>query len=105
MMRGCGWLPRFGRRASNGRLRNERSVMADLIAIGYGDETTAAEAAEEVYRLADDLAIQPDAVAVIVRDGEGHYQVTTNHHTVGAGAAWGMLWGLLFGVIFFVPVL
>jgi uncharacterized membrane protein len=79
--------------------------MADLIAIGYDDETTAGEAAEEVYRLADDLVIQPDAVAVIVRDGEGHYNVTTNHHPVGAGATWGMFWGLLFGVLFFIPVL
>ena len=78
--------------------------MADLIAIGYDVETTAAAAAEEVYRLADDLIIQPDAVAVIVRDSQGHYQVTTNHHPVGAGATWGMFWGLLFGVLFFIPV-
>ena len=35
--------------------------MADLIAIGYDDETTAARAAEEARRLARDLIIQPDA--------------------------------------------
>ena len=45
--------------------------MADLIAIGYDDETTAAAASEEVGRLTKDLIIQPDAVAVIVRDKEG----------------------------------
>jgi uncharacterized membrane protein len=78
--------------------------MADLIAIGYDDETTAAAAAEEVNRLARDLIIEPDAVAVIVRDQEGKYKVTTNHHPVGGGASWGMFWGLLFGVLFFVPV-
>lgn len=78
--------------------------MSDLIAIGYDDETTAAKAAEEVQRLAADLIIQPDAVATIVRDKEGGYHVSTNHHTVGAGATWGMFWGLLFGLLFFVPV-
>jgi len=78
--------------------------MAELVAIGYNDETTAAAAAEEVQRLSQDLIIQPDAVAVIVRDTEGKYRVTTNHHPVGAGTSWGMFWGLLFGILFFVPV-
>ena len=79
--------------------------MAELIAIGYDDETTAADAAAEVQRLSKDLIIQPDAVAVIVRAGDGKYKVTTNHHPVGAGTTWGMLWGMLFGLLFFVPVL
>jgi uncharacterized membrane protein len=78
--------------------------MSDLLAIGYDDETTAAQAAEEVGRLAQDLIIQPDAVATIVRDKDGGYHVSTNHHIVGAGATWGMFWGLLFGILFFVPV-
>ena len=39
--------------------------MADLIAIGYPDETTAFAAADEARRLAADLIIQPDAIAVI----------------------------------------
>ena len=52
-----------------------------------------------------DLPIEPDAVAVIVRDGDGRYRVQTNHHPVGSAASWGMLWGTLFGLLFFVPVL
>ena len=78
--------------------------MAELIAIGYDDEETAARAAEEVGRLSRDLVIQPEAVAVIVRDKEGRYHVTTNHHPVAEGATWGMLWGVLFGLLFFVPL-
>ena len=78
--------------------------MADLIAIGYPDQATADAAAEEARRLAKDLIIQPDAIAVIVRDEEGGYHVHTNHHLVGGGAAWGMFWGLLFGLLFFIPV-
>jgi uncharacterized membrane protein len=78
--------------------------MAELIAIGYPDETTASLAEAEVQRLSSELIIEPDAVATIVRDKEGKYHVSTNHHAVGGGATWGMFWGLLFGLLFFVPV-
>jgi len=78
--------------------------MSDLIAIGYPDETTADAAADEARRLAQDLIIQPDAIAVIVRDKEGKYHTHTSHHMVGGGATWGMFWGLLFGLLFFIPV-
>jgi uncharacterized membrane protein len=78
--------------------------MADLIAIGYPDEATATAAADEARRLAQDLIIQPDAIAVIIRNKDGSYRVQTNHHMVGAGATWGMFWGLLFGLLFFIPV-
>ena len=77
--------------------------MADLIAIGYPDETTADAAADEARRLAQDLIIQPDAIAVIVRDKEGKFHTHTSHHLVGGGATWGMFWGLLFGLLFFIP--
>jgi uncharacterized membrane protein len=77
--------------------------MADLIAIGYPDEATAEAAAEEARRLARDLIIEPDAIAVISRDEESKFHVHTSHHPVGTGATWGMFWGLLFGMLFFVP--
>jgi uncharacterized membrane protein len=77
--------------------------MATLVAIGYPDETTATAAAEEAQKLAADLIIEPDAIAVISRDQEGRFHVTTNHHAVVGGATWGMFWGLLFGMLFFIP--
>ena len=77
--------------------------MSTLVAIGYPDETTAAEAAKEVERLSQDLIIEPDAVAVIVHDASGTFRVSTNHHAVGGGAMWGMFWGGLFGLLFFIP--
>jgi uncharacterized membrane protein len=80
-------------------------AMADLVAIGYPDETTAEAAAGEARRLASELIIQPDAIAVIVRDKNGSYHVHATHHPVAAGASWGMLWGFLFGLLFFIPVL
>jgi uncharacterized membrane protein len=79
--------------------------MATLVAIGYPDETTATAASLEAQRLSKDLIIQPDAIAAIIRDREGKFHVTTNHHAVGGGATWGMFWGLLFGMLFFIPFL
>jgi uncharacterized membrane protein len=79
--------------------------MADLIAIGYPDEATADAAADEARRLAADLIIQPDAIAVITRDADGTYHSRTTHHAVGGGAMWGMFWGFLFGLLFFIPVI
>lgn len=79
--------------------------MSTLVAIGYPDETTATAASLEADRLSKDLILQPDAIAVIIRDREGKFHVTTNHHAVGGGASWGMFWGLLFGLLFFIPVM
>ena len=79
--------------------------MPDLIAIAYDDTTTALSAMDEVHHLAEDLVIQPDAVAAIVRSDDGKYRTITNQHEVGAGATWGLFWGFLFGLLFFVPVL
>jgi uncharacterized membrane protein len=79
--------------------------MADLIAIGYADTTTAVEAMEEVERLQRGLGIEADAVAAIIRSEDGRLRTITNQHTVGAGAVSGIFWGTLFEVLFFVPFL
>jgi uncharacterized membrane protein len=79
--------------------------MSELIAIGYPDMATATMAMDEIERLSEDLVIQPDAVAVIIRDESGKFRTITNAHAVGAGASYGMFWGLLFGMLFFVPFL
>jgi uncharacterized membrane protein len=78
--------------------------MSTLVAIGYPDESTATAASDVAQQLSKDLIIEADAIAVVRRDREGKYHVTTNHHPVGGGASWGMFWGLLFGLLFFIPV-
>jgi hypothetical protein len=47
--------------------------MADLIAIAYDDTTTAEQAMADVANLQEDLIIQADAVAAIVRDADGTF--------------------------------
>lgn len=79
--------------------------MATLIAIGYPDETSGTSAAAEATRLAADLGIQSEGIAIVRRDREGRFNVITHHELVGGRASWGMFWGLLFGVLFLVPVL
>src|SRR5215212_5653325 len=88
-----------------GRAKGCVRIMATLVAIGYPDETTATAASLEAQHLANDLIIQPDAIAAIIRDREGKFHVTTNHHSVAGGTSWGMFWGLLFGILFFIPFL
>jgi uncharacterized membrane protein len=86
------------------RTHDKGDDVADLIAIGYPDETTAIQAADEAERLAHELIIQPDAIAAIICNKEGKFKVITNHHQVAGGATWGGFWGLLFGMLFFVPI-
>jgi len=78
--------------------------MSTLVAIGYPDESTATAASDVAQQLSKDLILEADAIAVVRRDREGKYHVTTNHHPVSGGASWGMFWGLLFGLLFFIPV-
>jgi len=91
------WLASF-EYAPTSHVRRGRDSVSDLIAIGYPDKTTALKAEKEAQRLASELIIEPDAIAAIVRDKDGKFRVTTNHHPVGGGASYGMFWGLLFGL-------
>ncbi|MEZ5238918.1 MAG: ATP-binding cassette domain-containing protein [Microthrixaceae bacterium] len=52
--------------------------MADLIAIGYDDTTTALQAMETAEELANDMILQPDAIAAIVRNQDGKIKTITN---------------------------
>jgi uncharacterized membrane protein len=54
-------------------------------------------AASEVRGLAQDLIIQPAAIAVISRDTSGGYHVHTTITRWAVGAIWDMFWGFLFG--------
>jgi uncharacterized membrane protein len=92
--------------ADEGELeREEKRVVATLVAIGYPDQSTAEQARTTVQQLESELIIQADQVASISRDMEGKYHVHTSHggSSAGAGAVWGGFWGLLFGLLFFIP--
>jgi uncharacterized membrane protein len=80
--------------------------VADLIVIGYPDETTADAALEEVERLHQDLLLEVEGAGAVVRHMDGKVKVHApgaESGMVGGGALWGGLWGGLFGLIFLVP--
>lgn len=74
--------------------------MPILVVIAYRDETSAATAGEQVQRLVRHLRIEPDGVAVVRRDRDGRYDLTTNHHPVAGDVAWGTVWMLVFALLF-----
>ena len=79
--------------------------MADLIAIGYPDQTTAEAAADEARTAGSgsDHRARRDR-----GDRAGRRTASITCIPVitrsGAGATWGMFWGFLFGLLFFIPV-
>jgi uncharacterized membrane protein len=74
-----------------------RTVL-DLIAIAFGEETTAAQAAAELERRSDDLRIEPDAIGVIICERDGSCQLMTKRHPA-ATAGWSKFWSRLLEVL------
>jgi uncharacterized membrane protein len=70
----------------------------ELIAIAFGEETTAAQAAAELERRVDDLAIDPDAIGVIICERDGSCQLMTKRRPA-ATAAWSRFWSRLLEVV------
>jgi uncharacterized membrane protein len=73
-------------------------TVLELIAIAFGEETIAAQAAAELERRADDLAIDPDAIGVIICERSGSCQLMTKRHPA-ATAAWSKFWSRLLEVL------
>src|SRR5262245_31724085 len=95
-------FPRPTRRRA-AALRRDRNPMADLVVIGYPDETTAQTVHQKVAELQKDFIIDGSS-AVLTRGADGKINVESPTGAVGAGAAGGALWGGLIGLLFLVPV-
>jgi Protein of unknown function (DUF1269) len=70
----------------------------ELIAIAFGEETIAAQAAAELERRSDDLAIDPDAMGVIICERDGSCQLMTKRHPA-ATAAWSKFWSRVLEIL------
>jgi uncharacterized membrane protein len=73
-------------------------TVLELIAIAFGEETIAAQAAAELERRADDLAIDPDAIGVIICERDGSCQLMTKRQPA-ATAAWSKFWSRVLEVL------
>jgi uncharacterized membrane protein len=78
--------------------------MAELIVIGYPDETTAAEVMEQVEQAESEFLVDLVDAAVVVRHPNGKLKITTTDHLVAGTTLGGMFWGTLIGLIFLVPI-
>ena len=76
------------------------------VRIGYPDQGTAEQARGTALRLADELVLRVEQVAVISRDVDGTFHVHTSHDGIpmAGGAIWGGFWGLLFGTLLLLPL-
>lgn len=70
------------------------ATMLELIAIAFAEETIAAQAAQELERTVDDLAIDPDAIGVVICERDGSCQLLTKRRP-GTTEAWCTFWGRL----------
>jgi uncharacterized membrane protein len=86
-------------------LKENTETMANLVAIVYPDETTAAKAMETVQKLSKEYLIGLDDTCYVIKDAQGKVHLHQAVSTTGTGAAGGAFWGLLIGILFFVPVL
>jgi uncharacterized membrane protein len=75
--------------------------MTTLLVLGFPYPTTAGAAAQEVLLQERDLA-EPDAVAVVIRDDQGAFHITTNH-TPGTKGYPRFFWQLLLTALILPP--
>lgn len=78
--------------------------MAELIVIGYPDETTAANVMQELEAAEMEYLVDFADAAVIVRNQKGKLKIMTTDHIVGATTLGGMFWGTLLGLVFLAPM-
>ena len=76
--------------------------MLELTAIAFGEATIAAQAAHELERRADDLAIDPDAIGVVICERSGSYQLMTTRQAT-ATTAWSSYWGRMLKLLMEEP--
>jgi uncharacterized membrane protein len=74
------------------------NIVLDLIAIAFAKETTAAEAAAELERRSDELAIDPDAIGVFICERDASCQLITKRQP-DAMAAWSEFWSRILEVL------
>lgn len=85
------------------REKGAAPLMPSLVVLTYRDETAAATAGEQVQRLVRHLRIEPEAVAVVRRDRDGRFHLTTNHQPAAGGVSSGLVWMLVFALLFAAP--
>src|SRR5512138_789686 len=78
--------------------------MANLVAIVYPDEETAAKALGTLGELQKQAVLSLEDACYVVKDQQGKVKIHQMTSTAGVGAVGGAWWGFLIGLLFFMPI-
>jgi uncharacterized membrane protein len=79
--------------------------VSELMVLGFEDEAAADAFGAKLAQMQQEMIVQLEDAAEVVRDPDGKPHVKHGHGMVGAGALGGAFFGMLFGLLFFVPFL
>ena len=79
--------------------------MSELMVLGFETEAEADNFGLKLAQMQQQMIVQLQDAAEVVRDPDGKPHVKHGHGMVGAGALGGAFWGMLFGLLFFIPFL
>jgi len=79
--------------------------MSELMVLGFENEADADAFGLKLAQMQQQMIVQLQDAAEVVRDPDGKPHVKHGHGLVGAGALGGAFWGMLFGLLFFIPFL
>src|SRR5580704_10967632 len=93
------------RSKSNGTTPKRRTIMAELIVVGFKkDMYRASEVLNQLLALDDDWVVDLHDAVAVYRDYSGKLRVDQSYQmTTGEGAGWGGFWGLLIGATLAIP--
>ena len=79
--------------------------MSNLVAVVFGDETTAFEMRAALAKMQKELLIEMEDAVVVTKNTDGGTQLHQAVNLTAMGAVGGGFWGLLIGLLFLNPLI
>jgi uncharacterized membrane protein len=79
--------------------------MSNLVAVVFGDETTAFEMRAALAKMQKELLIEMEDAVVVTKSTDGKTQLHQAVNLTAMGAVGGGFWGLLIGLLFLNPLI
>ena len=79
--------------------------MSNLVAVVFGDETTAFEMRAALAKMQKELLIEMEDAVVVTKSTDGKTQLHQAVNLTAIGAVGGGFWGMLIGLLFLNPLI
>jgi uncharacterized membrane protein len=79
--------------------------MSNLVAVVFGDETTAFEMRAALAKMQKELLIEMEDAVVVTKNTDGKTQLHQAVNLTAIGAVGGGFWGMLIGLLFLNPLI